>query len=275
MESNHIGSIIMKKRKALGYTQQDLAGYLNVSYQAVSKWENGTAYPDINLLPGIAQILGTTVDTLLGYQGRAVTEYEERYKSEEYYWGLNPNQMCYEIMKLKPPIRPYRVLDIGCGEGKDAVFLAKNGYLVSAFDVAETGLAKARELAERSGVHVDFFKANVLDYKPDTVFDVIFSSGVFHYITPDIREEFTTSLKEHTAVGGIHAINVFVDKPFIGKAPDSEKKESEKGNWKSGELFTCYHDWLFHKNEEVIFDCNSGGIPHQHCMDILIAEKIV
>ena len=58
MESNHIGSIIMKKRKALGYTQQDLAGYLNVSYQAVSKWENGTAYPDINLLPGIAQALG-------------------------------------------------------------------------------------------------------------------------------------------------------------------------------------------------------------------------
>lgn len=89
------------------------------------------------------------------------------------------------------------------------------------------------------------------------------------------KQEFTTSLKEHTAVGGIHAINVFVDKPFIGKAPDSEKKESEKGNWKSGELFTCYHDWLFHKNEEVIFDCNSGEIPHQHCMDILIAEKIV
>ena len=122
MESNHIGSIIIKKRKALGYTQQDLAGYLNVSYQAVSKWENGTAYPDINLLPGIAQILGTTVDTLLGYQGKPVTEYEERYKSEEYYWGLNPNQMCYEIMKLKPPTRPYRVLDIGCGGRKRCCF---------------------------------------------------------------------------------------------------------------------------------------------------------
>ncbi|MBP3458039.1 MAG: helix-turn-helix transcriptional regulator [Lachnospiraceae bacterium] len=34
----------MKKRKALGYTQQDLAGYLNVSYQAVSKWENGVSH---------------------------------------------------------------------------------------------------------------------------------------------------------------------------------------------------------------------------------------
>lgn len=40
-------------------------------------------------------------------------------------------------MKLRPPIKPYRVLDMGCGEGKDAVFLARNGYQVTAFDVAE------------------------------------------------------------------------------------------------------------------------------------------
>lgn len=36
-----IGTIIMKKRKQLGYTQQKIADYLNVSFQAVSKWENG------------------------------------------------------------------------------------------------------------------------------------------------------------------------------------------------------------------------------------------
>lgn len=35
-----------------------------------------------------------------------------------------------------------------------------------------------------------------------------------------------------------------------------------------------YHDWKLHKTEEIIFNCNSGGIPHQHCMDIMIAEKV-
>jgi len=40
------------------------------------------------------------------------------------------------------------------------------------------------------------------------------------------------------------------------------------------ELFMHYHDWKLHKEEEIIFDCNSGGIPHQHCMDIMIAEKM-
>ena len=48
-------------------------------------------------------------------------------------------------------------MDIGCGEGKDAVFLARNGYKVTAFDIAESGLAKGRELAERNGAYVDFF----------------------------------------------------------------------------------------------------------------------
>ena len=43
---------------------------------------------------------------------------------------------------------------------------------------------------------------------------------------------------------------------------------------KSGELFMLYHDWKLHKTEEIIFNCNSGGIPHQHCMDIMIAERM-
>ena len=94
-----------------------------------------------------------------------MTDYEKRYGNEAYYWGLQPNELCYEIMKIKPPVKPYRVLEIGCGEGKDAVFLAKNGYLVTAFDAAQTGIDKARSLAKRHGVQIDFFQADVLDYR--------------------------------------------------------------------------------------------------------------
>ncbi len=51
----NIGSVIMNKRKALGYTQQTLADKLNISFQAVSKWENGRNYPEMEMLPLIAE----------------------------------------------------------------------------------------------------------------------------------------------------------------------------------------------------------------------------
>lgn len=264
----NIGSVIMNKRKSLGYTQQNLADKLHVSFQTVSKWENGTSCPGIELLPTIAAVLGTSVDTLLGYHSAVKSDYEERYKSDEYYWGLNPNRMCYEIMKLKPPIKPLKVLDIGCGEGKDAVFFAKNGYIVSALDIAESGLEKGKMLADRCGTYVNFFKADIMDYRLDNTYDIIFSSGIFHFVKPEIRNELFENLKSHTVENGIHAINVFVNKPYV------KSKTEHRFAWKSGEMFMHYHDWHFHSMEEVLFDCNSGGMPHQHCMDTMIAEKV-
>ena len=177
-------------------------------------------------------------------------------------------------MRLKPPTKPYKVLDIGCGEGTDAVFLARNGYDVSAFDVSEHGLSKARELAECGGVKIDFFKADVRDFRLKKDFDIIFSSGVFQYIPQEQRRNFIDSLKAHTSANGINVINVFVRKPFVPLPPDIEESEVAAGDWKSGEIFMYYHDWLFRKNEERIFDCNSSGVPHKHCMDVIIAEKI-
>lgn len=274
MDNNKVGKIIYTKRKALKFTQQDIANKVNVSFQAVSKWEKGIAYPDIELLPILAQTLQTTVDALLGYDSLKFTNYEDWYRSEDYYWGLTPNKLCFEIMKLKPLVKPYRVLDIGCGEGKDSVFLARNGYQVTAFDIAESGLVKARELAKKSGVYVNFIKANLLDYQLENNYDIIFSSGVFHYIPEKMRKEYIDHLKNHTNEHGICVINVFVEKPFIEVKAGKIQSESIHKGWIAGELFTYYHDWLFHKNEETIFDCNSGGVPHQHCMDSLIAEKM-
>ena len=75
--------------------------------------------------------------------------------------------------------------------------------------------------------------------------------------------------KAHTAPKRLNVINVLVEKPFVARA------KSKGGNlWRSGELFTAYHDWLLHRCEESIFDCNSGGVPHRHCMDTMIAESI-
>jgi|GEM_PF-1597423 len=57
---------IAQMRKKKGVTQEELANHLGVSYQAVSKWENGNAFPDISLLPAIAQYFGESIEAVLG-----------------------------------------------------------------------------------------------------------------------------------------------------------------------------------------------------------------
>ena len=62
-----ISQIVKEKRKHLGLTQENIAEYLGVSTPAVSKWENGTTYPDITLLPGLARLLKTDLNTLMSF----------------------------------------------------------------------------------------------------------------------------------------------------------------------------------------------------------------
>ena len=62
-----IHQIIQEKRKELGLTQEQIAAYLHVSTAAVSKWENGVTSPDISLLPPLARLLKTDINTLLSF----------------------------------------------------------------------------------------------------------------------------------------------------------------------------------------------------------------
>ena len=60
-----IGEKIKELRKSQDVTQEKLADYLNISYQAVSKWENGLALPDLSLIPALSNFFGVTSDYLL------------------------------------------------------------------------------------------------------------------------------------------------------------------------------------------------------------------
>lgn len=72
LNSIKVGNFIMDKRRTLGLTQQQLADKLNVSFQAISKWENGTAYPNIEILMDLADILEVSVDEILAGAERNV-----------------------------------------------------------------------------------------------------------------------------------------------------------------------------------------------------------
>ena len=74
MDTLKIGHYIQHLRKAAGMTQKELAEKLNISFQAVSKWENGDTLPDTGILLDLCDILNTTADKLLNGGSLAAVE---------------------------------------------------------------------------------------------------------------------------------------------------------------------------------------------------------
>ncbi|MBQ0070909.1 MAG: helix-turn-helix domain-containing protein, partial [Spirochaetales bacterium] len=71
MEKKTMGSFMAALRKAQGMTQRELAERLNVSDKSISRWECDDGYPDVSMLPVIAEIFGITVDELLRGERKA------------------------------------------------------------------------------------------------------------------------------------------------------------------------------------------------------------
>jgi tellurite methyltransferase len=198
--------------------------------------------------------------------------YDERYEQPGYYWGKAPSQMCYRVLQLLPPDRPLRLLDIGCGEGRNAVFFSRNGYQVTAFDASPRGVEKTRQLATDAGVPINAFVADINVFRLTEPFDVLFSTGVLQYVPPALRPDLFAHYQEHTCAGGLNAFSVFVAKPFIPRAPDADETAH---SWLSGELLTYYHDWRVEFCTEEIFDCMSSGVPHQHAVNRMAARRVL
>lgn len=68
MNEINLGRILLANRRKRGITQDQLAEYMGVSKAAVSKWETGTTYPDIFMLPRLAAYFDLTIDELMGYE---------------------------------------------------------------------------------------------------------------------------------------------------------------------------------------------------------------
>ena len=193
--------------------------------------------------------------------------WDQRYGGKAYAYGTEPNDF---LVAMAPRLRAGRILCLGEGEGRNAVFFARNGYQVSAFDLSAVGVAKTERLAARAGTRVRAFQADLNTYRLDEPYDVLFATGVLHYIPPELRAGVFANYRRHTRPGGLHVMSVFVHKPFIPPAPDGEPTARR---WISGELLTHYADWRIEYCTEEVFDCMSSGVPHQHAVNRVVARK--
>jgi SAM-dependent methyltransferase len=90
-------------------------------------------------------------------------EWDLRYSGPDLVWGAGPNRFVTEETAALPA---GRALDLGTGEGRNAIWLAEHGWQVTAVDFSAAGLDRAARLAAERGVKVEWVQADLLDYQP-------------------------------------------------------------------------------------------------------------
>jgi len=125
--------------------------------------------------------------------------WNERYRSKDLVWGAAPNAFVAENFSDRPAAG--RALDLGCGEGRNAIWLAKRGWRVTAIDLSDVAIDRARDLAAREGVEVDWVCADLT--KVELERDA-FAVAVVSYlqIPTDERRHVVRSVGAALAPGG-------------------------------------------------------------------------
>ena len=162
------------------------------------------------------------------------------------------------------------MLDVGCGEGRNSIFLAEKGFIVDAFDISEAGIEKAIRIANACGIDVSFMCQDLSKYIFNKNYDIILSHGVLHLCKKADRDVFVKQAISHTSTGGYNAIGIFTNR--LPATPDNAP--FTKSLFDVGELPSLYADWeIIHHLEGIFEDSHPGGIHHQHAYERIIARK--
>lgn len=160
--------------------------------------------------------------------------WDDRYAEKDRIWSGRVNA---QLAAVAEPLTPGRALDLGCGEGGDAVWLAEHGWQVLAVDVSETALGRAAAEAERRGVgdRIAFEHHDLSDSFPTGTFDLA-SAQYFHSFVRLERPQILLRAAQALRPGGLLVI---VDH---GAAPPWARKE--------------VHDHPFPSADDVLAELN-------------------
>jgi tellurite methyltransferase len=184
---------------------------------------------------------------------------------DRFIWGTGPSSLARDIARRLAPRA--RVLDLGCGEGRDSVFLAERGHAVVGLELSIDGLRKAARLAADRGVLASWVCTALPSLPLRGPFDLVFSCGSIHYVASADRPRLFRELRALTRPGGYHAHVVFTDRRIY----------REKGEFvhyfTPRELGDAYQDWEVLRHEEGLIRCAQDGVRHTHSVETLVARR--
>lgn len=204
-------------RRQKGITQQTLAEIVGVSFQTISKWENGGAHPDITYLPILSKYFGVTIDQLMGIEPFESEKYIENPTVTDDFWNkkleylietrkgrYNSEYLEMMIHKVWNIDRPIQVLDCGCGYGFLGLTLMPylpEGSEYTGIDFADNLIEKGREMLKDKGFRYHLVKSNIYEYNHEGMYDLVICQGVLRHV--DSAERCLNKMKSFARPGGI------------------------------------------------------------------------
>ena len=190
--------------------------------------------------------------------------FNEEYKKEECYWGKEPDKGVKLILKYK---KSGNVLDLGCGEGRNALFLAKNGFGVTGVDISEEGIKKFKEIVKQNNLKVKGIIEDIRKFKFNNKYDIIISNATLHFLKEKEVKDIIEKIKENTKKYGLNVISVFTE-----ENPDKNFPYLFKIN----ELRNYYDGWEILGYKEGMTEMQKHGKLgelHKHGFAVIIARK--
>jgi SAM-dependent methyltransferase len=150
---------------------------------------------------------------------RTAEDWQKRYETGDTPWDTGqPDSELVRILQ-EGWFGPCRCVEIGCGTGTNAIYLAQRGFEVTAFDISPLAIEKARKKADAAGVSVTFVVGDVFE-PPDfgEPFSLVFDRGVYHSVRELGVAKFLAGLRRLTAPGSWYLA-------LMGNADDPTPKE--------------------------------------------------
>lgn len=98
--------------------------------------------------------------------------------------------------------RALTVLDLGCGQGRDALFIARAGHAVTGVDLSPNGVSEMTQVAETEGLEVTGVVADLMDYVPTGRFDIVLIDRTLHMLGATERPAVLARMLDHVAENG-------------------------------------------------------------------------
>ena len=226
-ELMRIGRQISTLRKAKGLTGEKLAEILQVSPQAISKWENGKCLPEAALLPALAKTLECSIDNLLT-PSELTYKPEANEKVEDFYLKVDEDSRLetrnIEFSRSKNIISRYlrdknmEIADVCGGTGPYAFWLAEKGHNVHLMDLTQKHIDIAKQRSKASNIALSSYNcgdARNLPYKDESMDLVLIMGALYHLQSKESRlkcltEAFRVLKKDgHIICTVINRYNIF------------------------------------------------------------------